>query len=635
VVAWVSLVDQAPGAFNEAAHAFDEAWTARDVFALTQSAIAALNALMIGNHDQRGALAAFEPRMIQLRGMRPLFSSLPFVETQWFSALLATNSADERSVNQLREVALACAARDPNVRAVLRSLVDGYIRLAIQRATHLVCLLAELLEALCDPSDDIAVLGALAYAVQAAGAGGDPVSLGQLVAQRDARLERLSAEHGSGSVAHVAIHTWATNALAWCSHARNLRDANALSDTLKITLSNAAAEASRALRHFQEHRSSLGAYRRNCELLAGSAHEKVMQEMTLAWDGAVRAEIHALEAARPLPQVRVPREQSPNARHSANAQSAAKSHSVALSTGRRSFQTARESEASFLLLIARLSWRAIPTPLEVDHGIDYRVEIVPADSEPSEHREILVQLKGTRRAFSRRGLTVRVASETAAYWRAKLLPVMICLHHVPSDKFYYRWFDQEVRDGTKSVGITFAASDEFDADAVAAVSSRYYSAFRDVLASPAGLLAYGHVLAAVLICIRHTWATYPLWSARRLAEQRGQQFDSPSPASEIWGVVLIIMTVADLEIVPKPFAPGSSEATELRQLIAELVALRDIWYENPLSTIQGWSFGVYDPPKFVECIPHLIAKLLEIAEFIGLNAIRIPMTDEEPAFDDG
>lgn len=71
---------------------------------------------------------------------------------------------------------------------------------------------------------------------------------------------------------------------------------------------------------------------------------------------------------------------------------------------------------------------------------------------------------------------------------------------------------------------------------------------------------------------------------------------------------MIISTNAGLEWTPRPVLERTPQAQELRKLISELIDLRDSWYENPLPTVEGWVFALYDAELFVPCLPVMMAK---------------------------
>lgn len=146
-------------------------------------------------------------------------------------------------------------------------------------------------------------------------------------------------------------------------------------------------------------------------------------------------------------------------------------------------RSARISEARFLEECARVGWKAIPTPLEVDFGLDYRIEIPDTPDRTSTDVEFLVQLKSTSAAPNASGfLTVSIDETTLKYWSAKVLPTLVVLFHHPTDRFYTSWYLPALDDATQRT-FRFAREDEWDPITLRTDVQRYYQHMRVALAS--------------------------------------------------------------------------------------------------------------------------------------------------------
>lgn len=146
-------------------------------------------------------------------------------------------------------------------------------------------------------------------------------------------------------------------------------------------------------------------------------------------------------------------------------------------------RSARISEARFLEECARVDWKAIPTPLEIDYGIDYRVEIPDSPGKRSSDVEFLVQLKSTGVKPNRSGLlTVSIDEATLKYWKSKVLPTLVVLFHHQTDAFYTAWYLPALDDAMAKT-FRFAREDEWDPITLQNDVRRYYTHVRAALAS--------------------------------------------------------------------------------------------------------------------------------------------------------
>jgi hypothetical protein len=155
----------------------------------------------------------------------------------------------------------------------------------------------------------------------------------------------------------------------------------------------------------------------------------------------------------------------------------------AVATAHSPARSARISEARFLEECARVGWKAIPTPLEVDFGLDYRIEIPDTPDRTSTDVEFLVQLKSTSAAPNASGfLTVSIDKTTLEYWKSKVLPTLVVLFHHPTDSFYTSWYFPALDDATQRT-FRFAHEDGWDPITLRTDVQRYYQQMRVSLAS--------------------------------------------------------------------------------------------------------------------------------------------------------
>ena len=132
---------------------------------------------------------------------------------------------------------------------------------------------------------------------------------------------------------------------------------------------------------------------------------------------------------------------------------------------------------------ARVDWKAIPTPQEVDFGIDYRIEIPDSPGRTSADVEFLVQLKSTNAKPNKSGLlTVAIDATTLKYWKSKVLPTLVVLFHHPTNRFYTAWYLPALDDAAQRT-FRFAHEDEWDPITLRADVQRYYKHVRAALAS--------------------------------------------------------------------------------------------------------------------------------------------------------
>lgn len=135
----------------------------------------------------------------------------------------------------------------------------------------------------------------------------------------------------------------------------------------------------------------------------------------------------------------------------------------------RSHQLEEESRQAFA---AALPSRWVVRPVNPDYGLDCSVEIFDAD-EKATARSFSVQLKGTDEPDLSRALgSIRFSRETADYYRAQRLPVLIVRYHAPTGRLFARWFHaynphiarKGLKADAKSVRFQLYEQDEVGAD---------------------------------------------------------------------------------------------------------------------------------------------------------------------------
>lgn len=162
----------------------------------------------------------------------------------------------------------------------------------------------------------------------------------------------------------------------------------------------------------------------------------------------------------------------------------------------RADNIARLSEAKFATICSRFDWKLIPTPLESDYGIDFRVEIPEQPGRTSRDVEFLVQLKGSNQRPDKRGrLRVSIRCDTVDYWNSKLLPVLVLLYHQPTDRFYCVWHTAEPCPG-KTRSYFFSSENEIDSGKVSLHVKNYYNLSKAALTSRGALSVFSRILAS-------------------------------------------------------------------------------------------------------------------------------------------
>jgi len=234
-------------------------------------------------------------------------------------------------------------------------------------------------------------------------------------------------------------------------------------------------------------------------------------------------------------------------------------------------RSARISEARFLEECARVDWKVIPTPQEVDFGLDYRIEIPDTPDRTSTDVEFLVQLKSTNAAPNASGrLTVSIDEKTLKYWKSKVLPTLVVLFHHPTDRFYTSWYFPGL-DDTIQRTFRFAREDEWDSITIRHDVQRYYQHMRASLASGGdwSVLAVMQFHCALLI--------------KLLLQQPDIRRAALNPGADLSGVKMDQTTLTLLSMshralcAPAPILSGQPYAEDVVKLLRTLDAIVRSW----------------------------------------------------------
>jgi hypothetical protein len=234
-------------------------------------------------------------------------------------------------------------------------------------------------------------------------------------------------------------------------------------------------------------------------------------------------------------------------------------------------KSARISEARFLEECARVDWKAIPTPQEVDFGLDYRVEIPETPDRTSADVEFLVQLKSTSASSNASGLlTVSIDEKTLKYWKSKVLPTLVVLFHHPTDRFYTSWYLPAL-DNAKQRTFRFALEDEWDPITLRNDVLGYFRHVRSSLASGGdwSVLSVMQFHCALLIKLL-------LWhhDLRQAALDPSSDLSDASVENEC--LVLLDMHHRSLT-APSPILSELPRANEIMELVRTLDAIVRSW----------------------------------------------------------
>ncbi len=234
-------------------------------------------------------------------------------------------------------------------------------------------------------------------------------------------------------------------------------------------------------------------------------------------------------------------------------------------------RSARISEARFLEECARVDWKAIPTPQEVDFGIDYRIEIPDSPGRTTADVEFLVQLKSTSAKPKKSGLlTVAISATTLKYWKSKVLPTLVVLFHHPTNRFYTAWYLPALDDAAQRT-FRFAQEDEWDPITLRADVQRYYQHVRAALASGGdwSLLSVVQFHCALLI---KTLLLQP--DVRRAALDP----EADLSGAKVDQTLLVLISMHHRALCsPLPLLAGQPVAADLVKLIRTLDAIVRSW----------------------------------------------------------
>lgn len=282
-----------------------------------------------------------------------------------------------------------------------------------------------------------------------------------------------------------------------------------------------------------------------------------------------------------------------------------------------SFRTARIAEGLFQVVSAENGWLPTPTPLELDRGIDYRVEIPgPEGKRPT--LEFYVQLKGTNQAFdTNHVLDVRIEKRALEYWSAKLLPVLVVLVHNPTKTLYGKWFDGAIPDSAESKSFKFSNAETLSKSLIERDVNAYFESMRAAIRRPESISGYGQLVSSVLLLVRFYWET-----EANLFGPRWRDFPSAVKAEhfeqlQFW-YTFFVSTVRDFR-APRPKGLASEIGLRIEEqfklIERDASAFRE---EVALGDDHGlaWGFDAVDIDEFVSRIPTVVSVLLETASMV-------------------
>lgn len=269
-------------------------------------------------------------------------------------------------------------------------------------------------------------------------------------------------------------------------------------------------------------------------------------------------------------------------------------------------RSARISEARFLEECARVGWKAIPTPLEVDFGLDYRVEIPDMPDRTSTDVEFLVQLKSTNALPNTSGLlTVAIDEATMRYWNSKVLPTLVVLFHHPTDTFYTSWYFPALAEGTQRT-FRFAREDEWDPIRLRVDVQRYYQYVRAALASGGdwSMLAVMQFHCALLV--------------KLLLQHRDVRRAALDPDADLRAATAEHMYLTLLRIhhralsAPAPILAGEPTASEIVRLLQTLNASVRSWTLSGRQQSKEVEFAIVATQLFFESARDLVHVAVEL-----------------------
>jgi hypothetical protein len=278
----------------------------------------------------------------------------------------------------------------------------------------------------------------------------------------------------------------------------------------------------------------------------------------------------------------------------------------------RSDSLARLSEARFATVCAKFDWKLIPTPLEADYGIDFRVEIPEKPGRISRDVEFLVQLKSSNQKRDNRGrLRISLRAETMDYWNSKLLPVLVVLYHQPSDRFYAVWHSTEPFVGkTRSYYVSSDA--ELDHFKVAAGVSTYYQSSRAALTSRGATSVFSRILASseTLLSI--------LLTNDNVRRAMVDSTEVRREGVDTMFMSVVIIGMARLE-APLPLIPEDPATSDIVRNVRLVLAIRNSWLVQGGPTGAPVLISLVAGALFWDSCRHLVTVLADLTSFLALQ----------------
>ncbi len=269
-------------------------------------------------------------------------------------------------------------------------------------------------------------------------------------------------------------------------------------------------------------------------------------------------------------------------------------------------RSARISEARFLEECARVDWKAIPTPQEVDFGIDYRIEIPNSPGRTSADVEFLVQLKSTSARPNKSGLlTVSIDATTLKYWKSKVLPTLVVLFHHPTNQFYTAWYLPALDDAAQRT-FRFAQEDEWDPIKLRGDVQRYYQHVRTAIASGGdwSVLSVLQFHCALLI--------------KLLLEEPNLRRAALDPDADVSGVKvdqrsLILLSMSHRALCsPVPILADQPTATDVVKWTRILDAIVRSWTVSGRQVDDYWGFSIVATKLLVDSCRDLLNVAVEL-----------------------
>jgi Domain of unknown function (DUF4365) len=282
-------------------------------------------------------------------------------------------------------------------------------------------------------------------------------------------------------------------------------------------------------------------------------------------------------------------------------------------------RVARLAEATFAKECAKADWKLVQTPLEVDYGIDYRVEIPNSPGRTSPDVEFLVQLKGTNQAPGTGGhQSVRVASKTIGYWNSKLLPLMVVLVDVQTDEVFAVWYDAAPVHG-ESRAFVFGPSDRWDPVRIRMELNRFYTAAR------ASLRSGGQWSFLTRLAVHSSALVKLLYGTQKVVEGAVRQGEANEGLSSLLHAIDVTVRIF---FGPQPqlaALPGSENILQSIEMMRAIFRASSIPGKATERVQYGWvELGTFN---------HYYAELIDTVVDLNLSIVALLSAIQEQEFE--